>query len=102
VQKNKKGKFLELKYFEIKSINSTLGTDYENVFIKFMNTPLKRLENFSSRLCTIIALNMVCGRVRACKIIYDPIENCKDNYVMELNHTNEEIMSSRVIRSSDR
>jgi len=50
-------------------------------------------------ICTLIALNVVRGRVEACEIIYDPVENCKDNYVMiELNHSNnDEIMSSRVI-----
>ena len=37
------------------------------------------------------------GRVEACETIIDLIENCKDNYVMELNRTNDEIMSNREI-----
>jgi hypothetical protein len=37
------------------------------------------------------------GRVEACETIIDLIENYKDNYVRELNRTNDEIMSNREI-----
>ena len=37
--------------------------------------------------------------MEACEVIYDLIENCKDNYVMELNHVNGDIMSNRVINA---
>ena len=43
--------------------------------------------------------NVVRGRVEAFETVFDLIENCKDNYVMELNRTNEEIMSNRVINA---
>ena len=60
-------------------------------------TPLNRLESLSKRLCSMLNLSVVRGRVEACETIIDLIENCKDNYVMELNRTNDEIMSNREI-----
>ena len=45
----------------------------------------------------MLNLSVVRGRVEACEIIIDLIENCKDKYVMELNCTNDEIMSNREI-----
>ena len=45
----------------------------------------------------MLNLSVVRGRVEACETIIDLIENYKDNYVKELNRTNDEIMSNREI-----
>ncbi len=78
-----------LRHDSIGSVNAITGTKYENIFMNYSITPLNRLESLSRRLCSMLNLSVVRGRVEACETIIDLIENCKDNYVMELNRTND-------------
>ena len=41
-----------------------------------------------------MALSVVRSGVEACETVYYLIENCKDDYVMESNRINNEIMSN--------
>jgi len=44
--------------------------------MNYSNTPLIRLEGLSRRMCSLITLSVVRGRVEAYDIIFDLIENC--------------------------
>ncbi len=61
------------------------GTEYENSFMSYSHTPLKLLESLPRRICSLMALSVVRSGVEACETVYDLIENCKDDYLMESN-----------------
>jgi len=81
-----------LTYFEINNINSIGNTEYDIQVIRQEMLPIERLIDLANRLPALFRLDLIRGRVEAIEMIFDLIDNIKNNFLLEMHRVNDELM----------